>query len=75
MKSSEIAVLLGAPKGKGGDDDLGEGSDSGDAGHDAFKSAAESAMRALENGNSSGFAENLKDAIHICLELEDKGEY
>ena len=52
MKSSEIAVLLGAPKGKGGDDDLGEGSDSGDAGHDAFKSAAESAMQALENGDS-----------------------
>tara|TARA_R100000664_G_C2755618_1_gene143354 strand:+ start:410 stop:631 length:222 start_codon:yes stop_codon:yes gene_type:complete len=73
MKSSEIAVLLGAPKGKG--EDMGEESESGDAGHEAFKSAAESAMRALENGNSSGFAENLKDAIEICMGLEDKGEY
>jgi len=73
MKGSEIAVMLGSPKGSGGDEEGTDGSD--DAGTEAFKSAASSVMQALESGDSDAFAENLKDAIHICMELEDKGEY
>ena len=72
MKGSEIAVMLGAPKGSSGDEETEE---SGDAGHEAFKSAASSVMQALEAGDSDAFAENLKDAIEICTGLEEEGEY
>ena len=72
MKGSEIAVMLGSPKGSSGDEEVEE---PGDAGHEAFKSAASSVMQALEAGDSDAFAENLKDAIHICIGLEDKDEY
>ena len=72
MKSSEIAVMLGSPKGSSGDEEIEE---SDDAGHEAFKSAASSVMRALEAGDSDAFAENLKDAIEICTGLGEEGEY
>ena len=79
-KESTLALILGGPKKKGKKDNLMDFDPEAemDEGHDsdgAFEDAASAALQAIQDNDAEGFASALKDAIEICHEQFEAGEY
>jgi hypothetical protein len=77
-KESSIALILGGNKKKGSKDNLMDFDPEAEeevGSEDAFEDAASSVLQAIHENDSEAFADSLKDAIKICLETHESGEY
>mgnify|MGYP003114082054 FL=1 len=66
MKGPSIALILGGKPGEGGEESSYE---------EAFEDAARECLSAIEDGDSSRFADSLKDCIEICMEVHMGQDY